>query len=217
MRHAFFPILLLSWMGTAFSQTASMQAGGSETATAQAAGELQAKRLEIESVRARETARLDAADAKCQTRFAVNDCLRVSQLERRTVMTDLRKQESRLNELERSRRGAEQVELSRKKALEHAQQKQEADAAHAANLEAQAQKQKEQAQKREANRSIPTDRAASSPPVPNAPTGPSSAEQASNRADFERRQAEAQEHRSELQKRQREKTGKPASTLPVPP
>jgi hypothetical protein len=176
-----------------------------------------AKRQEIEATRKSEMTRFDTADAQCRTRFAVNDCLSASQTKRRAVMSDLRRQESRLNEMERARRGAEQMELSKKKAMERDQLEKDVAANHAASVEAQAQKQSEQAQKREAKRNVPANHVGTSQVVPNAPSGPATAQQAVSRADYERRQAEAQDHRIDAQKRQNEKAAKPASTLPVPP
>jgi hypothetical protein len=180
-------------------------------------GDFNAKRQEIEMVRKRETARFDAADAQCQTRFAVNDCLSASQTKRRAVMSDLRRQEAHLNEIERARRGAEQLEISKQKALERAQLEKDVASSHAANVEAQAQLQSEQAQKREANRNVPANHAGSGHPEPNAPTGPGPAEQATRRTDYERRQAEARQHRIDAEKRQKDQAAKPASSLPVPP
>ena len=204
----------LSCNALTLAQTASEKAGNSTPASLE---EAKQKRQEIEATRQREAARFDTADAECQKRFAVNDCLRSSQTSRRAVMADLRRQEATLNELERAQRGADQIEASRKKALERAQQDKDMAAAQAANREAQAQKQSEQAKKQEANRNVPLNHSGSSSQVPKAPSGPAPIEQATNRADYQRRQAEAQQHRIDLQKRQAEKAGKPPSGLPVPP
>jgi hypothetical protein len=214
--------VLLSLLSVCFIAQAGAQAVATEPNTSasdplQLPGDFTVKRQEIEAVRQRETARFDAADAQCKTRFAVTDCLSASQTKRRAVMSDLRRQESHLNELERARRGAEQLELSNKKALERAQREKDVAANHAANVEAQAQKQNEQAQKREANRKVPASPVGGSKPVPNAPSGPTPAEQSTHRADYERRQAEAQQRHIDAQKRQKDKAAKPASTLPVPP
>ncbi len=194
-----------------------MVPGIAQTDAAQAADDVGARRQEIEVARQRETARFDAADAQCRSRFAVNDCLRVSQTQRRSVMADLRKQEVRLNEQERAQRGAEQVELTKKKLLERNQQDKDLEAAHAANLEARAQKEKDLADKREANRNVPASHPAVASSAPHSPAGPVPAERAANRAEFERRQAQAQQRREDVQRRQSEKTGAPASSLPVPP
>lgn len=206
--------IILGFAGLTVAQTMSEKTENSTPSTVE---EANSKRQEIQAIRQRETARFDAADAQCQSRFAVNDCLRASQSSRRAVISDLRRQEAKLNEAERAQRGAEQLEISRKKALERAQQEKDVAAANAANLEAQAQKQSEQATKREANRNVPLNNSGSAPKIPNAPSGPAPTQQVTNRADYERRQAEAQQHRTDMQKRQAEKAGKSPSSLPVPP
>lgn len=173
-------------------------------------------RRQIEDVRSRETSRFDAADAECKTRFAVNDCLRTSQTKRRAVMADLRKQEASLNARERQQRGQEQTERAAQKAKERQQQDQDVADAHAARLAEQTQKQSEQQEKRAANKNIAANPSAKASAAAKSPAGPAPAQQAANRSDYERRQAEALQHKQELDKRNAQKTGKPATALPLP-
>lgn len=183
---------------------------------AQTSNDIANARRQIEDIRSRETSRFDAVDAECKTRFAVNDCLRASQTKRRAVMSDLRKQEASLNERERMQRGQEQTERAAQKAKERQQQDQDVAAAHAERLAEQAQKQRELEEKRAANKNTVASPSGKASAAAKPAAGPAPAQQAANRSDFERRQAEASKHKLELEKRNAEKTGKPASALPVP-
>lgn len=173
-------------------------------------------RRQIEEVRSRETSRFDAADADCKTRFAVNDCLRNSQTQRRAAMAELRKQESSLHALERQQRGQEQTQRVAQKAKERQQQDQEVADAHATRIAEQAQKQSDQQEKRAANKNIALNPSAKASETAKSPAGPAPAQQAANRSAYEQRQVEALQHKQELEKRNVEKTGKPASALPLP-
>jgi len=48
-------------------------------------------------------------EALCYQRFAVNDCLNDSRQAQREVMADLRRQEILINDVQRKRRGAQQL------------------------------------------------------------------------------------------------------------
>jgi hypothetical protein len=217
MKRLLLTLFVLFFPAVGSAQTAEAMPDAPTRDSLQLPDDFSAKRLAIEKLRQRETARFDAADAQCQIRFAVNDCLKSSQTSRRAVMSDLRRQEARLNEIERARRGAEQVEQAKQKELERAQRDKEVTAAHADNLAAKEQKQREQLQKSEANRNVPPNHSGGAQPLIKAPSGPSPAAQAANRAEYDRRQAEGQQHRMDSQKRQSDKAKKPASSLPVPP
>lgn len=176
--------------------------------------QIAARRKEIEETRARESRRFDAMDAECRTRFAVNDCLRDSQAQRRSVMAPLRSQENRLNDMERAQRAADQIRSTEQKAAERRQRDQEVADAHAAQLAAQAQRRKELEDRRMEHASRPTPQP---PKAAKSPSGPGPQQQAANRAALESRRAQAEQRKRELEKRRQEKTGKPASSLPVPP
>lgn len=187
-----------------------------QPADAQSDSDIALQRQQIAEIRSRETARFDAADAVCRTRFAVNDCLRGSQTQRRAVLSDLRKQEAVLNERERVQRGLEQNARAAQKAQEQSDREKEVAEAHTQRIAEQKQKQDEQTQKRIANKNIALQSPAKSPSDAKKPAGPEAAQQSANRSDFERRQAQAQQRKLELEKRNAEKTGKPATALPVP-
>lgn len=63
----------------------------------------------ITAERAQIEARVAQAEAACYQRFAVNDCLAKVREERRTRMSDLRRQEVALNDAARKRRAAQQL------------------------------------------------------------------------------------------------------------
>lgn len=69
----------------------------------------QAERERIRQTRASQQALFIAQEAQCYARFAVNDCLIESRARRREVMGDLRRQEISLNDMQRKRRGADQL------------------------------------------------------------------------------------------------------------
>ncbi len=167
----------------------------------------------IKTARLREGANFDAQEAACYQRFAVNDCLKKVQTKRIAVMADLKRQESRLHDRERNQLGVEALERIEQKALER-QQKQDENQAQDAVDRAQ-EKLREQQDKRAEHAA----KAATSPASVSAPTpsGPTAAEQAEARANYERKQADAQKKRLEIIKRQAEKASEPAKPLPIQP
>lgn len=174
-------------------------------------------RQEIAAQRAQFSTQFDALEAQCQMRFAVNACLQDVQAQRRAAMARLRAQEAALNTQDRIQRGAEQAARSQAKAQERAALDQEIAEKHVANLQEQAQKQTAQSRKNQEHRDLLMQPPGSQPRVPKLPAGPDPAEQLANRADFERRQAQAMQHAKDLEARQAERAKKPASKLPVPP
>ncbi len=167
----------------------------------------------IEAVRLREGALLDAQEADCYQRFAVNDCLKKVKSRRIALMADLKRQENQIHARERRLQGAEALERANQKALDRQQKQQESQAGDGAlrtqeKLQAQQEKQAEHAA-----------RAASdlAPVSPGAPEGPTPEEQAQSRARYESKQANAEKKRLEMAKRLAEKSGKSAKPLPVPP
>jgi hypothetical protein len=175
------------------------------------------ERQRIAATRAQETARFDALDAECRTRFAVNDCLKTTQSQRRALMSDLRRQDAILDDRERNQRGADQIKRTEQKAQERQQKEQEVANSRAENLAAQADKQRELDDKRAANKNIATGSSAGASAPVRATSGLTPEQRAANRASLESRQAQAEKHRQELARQQSEKTGNPPSTLPVPP
>lgn len=164
----------------------------------------------IEATRKRETAAFNAQEAECYKHFAVSGCVKDVEVARRAMLARLRREEALLHEREAAIKGAEQKRAIEQKALDKQQQDKDAAAnkADAANR-VQAQKDKQAAHA-----------AQSSSPAPakaDGPSGPSPAEQASNRASYERKLQDAEKKRQEIAKRLAEKQGKSAKPLPVPP
>ena len=71
---------------------------------------LQAERTRIAAERSRINARFASEDRACHQRFAVNDCLKANRAWQRTELDELRRQEVLLNDAERQRKGAEQLQ-----------------------------------------------------------------------------------------------------------
>ena len=74
------------------------------------------ERLRIASERANSQASFDVKSAACYKKFWVNKCLDDLKAERLGVMSDLRRQEVALNDLERKAKGAEQLQKLEEKA-----------------------------------------------------------------------------------------------------
>jgi hypothetical protein len=166
----------------------------------------------IEAERKRESANFDAQEAACYQRFAVNDCLKKLQTKRIAVMADLKRQETRLHDQERSQQGTDALERIEQKGLE--QQRQEDIQAQDGAGRAQEKLQEQQNKQAEHATKAASGPASGSSP---APSGPTDAEHAEARASYERKQIDAEKKRQELIKRQSKQTGKPANSLPIPP
>ena len=93
---------------------------GAQTDTA--AVSVDTERSKIVAERARLEAGYLAEDAACYQRFAVNNCLDEVNTRRRETVGDFRRQEVLLNELERKRKGSEQIRRTEDKAVLKAQQ-----------------------------------------------------------------------------------------------
>lgn len=69
-----------------------------------------AERQRIAVERAEANARFERDKTACYQRFSVNDCIVEARARRRDVVSDLRRQELVLNDLERRRRAGEQLQ-----------------------------------------------------------------------------------------------------------
>ena len=101
MKKYWISLLCLSWLFGSAAAWAQIADGGLEVAAEQA--RIQAERQQIEK-------RFAAEEAGCFQKFAVNDCRDASRARRRLEMADLRRQEISLNDAERKRKGAEQLQ-----------------------------------------------------------------------------------------------------------
>ncbi len=70
----------------------------------------QAEHQRIAAERTQIAQRFAQEEAACYQKFAVNDCLNASRTQRRTGLADLRRQEILLNDTERKRKGAQQMQ-----------------------------------------------------------------------------------------------------------
>ena len=78
--------------------------------TADGSVAVKAERQRIAAERQQIEQRFAAEEAVCFQKFAVNDCRDASRARRRTDLADLRRQEILLNDAERKRKGAEQLQ-----------------------------------------------------------------------------------------------------------
>ena len=169
----------------------------------------------IDARREREMARLDAASAACFQRFAVNDCLKQVQVERRAELAELRRRQTVLDAATRLQRSEHALQDRERKLAEQAtEQAALAEGAAQAQLQAQERVANQQS-KVSAHRAIGTTangataaNGASSAPVSAA--GPSAPERAKNRAAYEQRQAELAAHRLDVEKNLKAHPQRPA-------
>lgn len=191
--------------GTALAQAPAEQPSLSNDAAYQ----------QIEAGRAQASSYWDAQEAQCYQRFAVNDCIKQVQTGRNAKLAELRRQETALRERERAERGKEQLERIAQRAKEKREAQTPEQIAASARNEQERLKVQQEKQSAHAARV-----AASGVPVESGRTAsqePGTQNQASSRADFQRKQAAAVKKREEIALRQAEKTVKKAAPLPLPP
>lgn len=177
------------------------------------AGEEAAERARIGAERATVEQRHAAEERDCQTRFAVNDCLRAARKRRADALADLRRQEQTLDDAARRQRAAQrQVELDERQSPET----REAEARERRERLAAQQVRQAQAEQEAARRAA---RAASAARAPDAqrPHGrqPDAEAARREREAFEAREREARERKARVLERAA-KPRKPASGLPPP-
>lgn len=176
--------------------------------------------------------RFDEAQKACRSTFAVNDCVDKARRERDDVLSELKRQERVLNEAERKRRAAErqksiderqsperqQEEAQRRAKAEADQKAREARAADKAARRAADEAQREQrgGAARAASGASGPQGSARGPQAPGS-HGITPEEAAKNRAEYEQRMREAQQHKAEVEARNAKRTQPPAAPLPAPP
>ncbi len=89
-------------------------------------GDAAEQRIRINSLRQQKSAELDREEAACLSRFAVTDCQNQVGVRRREMLTDLKRQESSLNAVERLQKNSEKLLHAEQKAAESVQRQQEA-------------------------------------------------------------------------------------------
>jgi hypothetical protein len=191
-----------------------------------------AERARIRQEREAADQRFSEAEKACRAKFAVNDCITKARRERNATVGELKRQERVLDDAERTRKAAErQKEIDerssperqreaaqkRAKALEEQQQR-EARAAEKAAKRAADQAERERRPPRvKSPNGEPGPQG--SPREPQAPKGHviSPAEAAKNKAAYEARVREAEQHKAEVEARNAKRTKPPSPDLPPPP
>jgi len=209
-------LLLPALLGAAF---ASAQAPGA----AAAAPDFQGDRERIAAQRRVIEERFQQQESACYQRFAVNDCLREARRTRRTSEDELKRQEAAINDIERKRRGADQLRRiderqatprpqdrpeEQDKARQSQQTREQRAADHAASRASMAaQEQKNQQDLADKQRKFAEDQARAARRRAEAPT---------ERERFESKQRSAEHRRAERERKNTERTKPPSPPLPAP-
>jgi colicin import membrane protein len=190
------------------------------------AADAEAQRARITQERTVAEARFAAQQKDCRGRFAVNDCVQKATRERNASLAELRRQERELDAAERKQRAAErQRELDERRA----QQEQDQAQRRAKGQAEQRDREQRAAEKAAKNTAKETGQAAQAPargdPAPKgkprtagapASHGPSAAEADKNRAAYEARLKEAEQHKAEVAARNAKRAKPLAADLPPP-
>jgi colicin import membrane protein len=159
--------------------------------------QIAAERQRIEAERQKGTEALAAEESACQNKFAVNDCVRPVQARKRALLADLKRQEVRLNDMERRQR----AQAQRERILQRQQERAADDESRVIETK---------------SAPTPTEKGAPRGPFEKpASSAPDAAAQAQNRAAYARKLEEAERHRRSLQRQNQEKPST-ATTLPTP-
>ncbi len=171
-------------------------------------------RQQIQEARSAEEARISDQESACYERFAVNDCLKQARAKRRLALEGLRRQEVILNDLERRKKAADQLELIQEKSSP--QKREEANASRLDAVKAQKEREASAAKKLADHLLTPSPGKDDKRASPAMGTSRSAEEAAKNKMDFDLKLKEAQEHRqsreAELLKK---KADKPIQPLPL--
>ena len=169
---------------------------------------------QLQDTRRTEEARFVALEQACHTRFAVFDCLQQVRAQRRLVFDDLRRKEVTLNDLERRKKAADQLEKIREKTSPDKLEVENSRRLEA--LKTQIEREARAANK-EAEQPAKPAQKMNEKPNPSALGVSSPAEDAAkNKLDFDRKIKEAQDHRESREKsRLEKKSHKPAQPLPL--
>jgi colicin import membrane protein len=190
-----------------------------------------AERSRIQQARERANAEHGAAAVECYQRFAVNQCLMEARDKRNAQLADLKRQEVSLNDAQRKRRGAEQVQRTVERTSPERQEQ-------LAQRRGQALAQDAKRQQRHSERSAPAPqtrelktRSYTAPKPSNTNTAAKQErarqkmlarqsklqEVAQAKAKTAEREKEAAEHRDNVLSRQAKSKKPPSATLPIPP
>lgn len=197
---------------------AGMAAAGLVPAIAQQAPEAQ-ERARIGAERVRAQAVLDSELAACYQRFVVTSCVEDARRRHRLAVADLRRQETALNDQQRTRDAADQV-----RRLDERQRMRSGEDERLASSESasQAERDRRSASKaadRQVGESRASARARSQLPAPPSPGAAETraARNATRATDEATREAQANERRRKRKAATQRRAKPPAMPLPVPP
>jgi colicin import membrane protein len=190
-----------------------------------------AERERIQGERAAVEARFLEQQKACRAKFAVTGCENKARHERSATLTELKRQEQVLDDLDRRRRAAErQHDLEERNSPEALQKAEERRAKALQDQKERDARAREKAQQRtedQARRAAqpPRQKAAPGAPSPQGsarvpqsplPHGPTVEEAAKNRAEYDKRLKDAEEHNAKLRQKEAERKKPPAPDLPPP-
>lgn len=167
----------------------------------------------INAVRNEKLSEFAAEDVACLSRFAVTDCQNQVGRRRREMLSELKRQESRLNETDRRQKGLGQLQSSQEKAADRVQRQSAEPSISHSEIQAQrlqAQNEKVLNHKSQARPVVPV------APVNKLPSGLDTATIDSNRAAYAEKQRALEQRRLDREKRVLEKAGGSAA-LPRSP
>lgn len=180
-----------------------------------------AERARIEVQRQQVRERYAGEERACAAKFAVNDCLRDAKAKQREALADLHRQETSLNDAERRRKGARQLERTEARLREDVPTA-PTGAASGAVADRASRRVQDKVQTESQRRVTTQERAdeLAQKKQRNAQKEAARAAQAAAAADAQRRyqvkREQAAQHKADLQKRREQSTKQPARPLPVP-
>ncbi len=180
-----------------------------------------AERARIEVQRQQVRERFASEERICAGKFAVNDCLRDAKARQREALADLHRQETSLNDAERRRKGARQLERTEARLREDVGPIPIGPAAgHTADRASRKTQEKAQA---ESQRRLAAQERADELVLKKQRNAQKEADRASREAaaaDAQRRYREkreqAEQHKADLQRRREQAAKQPGRPLPVP-
>ncbi|MGJ7492409.1 hypothetical protein [Variovorax sp. ZT4R33] len=184
--------------------------------------DMEAERARLSKERAESVERAKTERTACYQRFAVEDCLQESRRKRRTVEDGIKRQEADLNDMERKRRAAAQLErldkappraqddpVEQEKARQSQQGREQRAADHAksrADVAAEAEANRRRFEDKQRTQAEEQAKAARL-----------KAEAPAERARYERKLQKAAEHRAERERQNTERTKPRSAPLSPPP
>jgi hypothetical protein len=176
--------------------------------------DMEAARGQIQAQRSREEERFSQEEAACQARFAVTRCQHEVRVRQREVLDQLRRQEIALNDAQRQRKAQEQARQIQENSSPQ-RLKEEADR----RLEAKKawQERVNRAAEKAAAAKAGLDSAASHKPDRVPEPQPTAGELAKKQQQYQDKLKEAQAHRANREKENKEKSATPVQALPAPP